>query len=119
MVFFSTDPREGFVRGNSTDKLNGLKTSSTKLKSLLVNEIFREETREIYIAKSNTRRQLNEQLRSLAREVTAAGYLIDRAIKEKITMLHDTLQDQKGKLTYGYLPPKVKELVQDVLKTMV
>lgn len=108
--------REGFVvakKGQSLDK--AFEPSREKIKSSLTNQIFREDLLEIKVQKANTQKALNEQTRIFL-ELGKNTHFISAQLNERLNQLAQDLSKIQGKKVYGYLPPELKQQVDDILQ---
>lgn len=120
ILFYSTDPREGFLFGRSEDEDNAhLNKASERVKSLFVNEIFKNDMKMIKETKSQQRINLNVVLANEIDKIAAGSYKLDTEIVGRFETLVERLNGITGKKQYGYLPPELKKEVDDLLRTIV
>ncbi len=108
MVIYSKDEREGFLRKG------GLKN----LKSSFTNDIFGDELKILYSAKTEQRNELKEQARqSLLQSLHKLGECnIDNpTIEQMVSELGEHLKNIKGKKVYGYLHKNIKDEVDRIV----
>lgn len=117
IMFYSANPREGYVNGTEADRYAGLRKASYKFKSLLSNAIF--DLDPVYEKKSEARDLLREELQTRCEQVANSQYPVSATLTRKVTDLHNILKDLPGKKQYGYLPADVKAKVDDLLVYMV
>ncbi len=118
-VVRSKTSNEGFiVRKKGEDLDEAFKPTREKIKSSLANEIFREDLYHLKVEKSNTRNELNQQLKNLL-EIGKNTHYISKELSDKIQKLSEDLSRTSGKKVYGYLPPHLKEQVDDILKLII
>ena len=108
MVLFSTDPKEGYL------SRQGIRS----IKSALVSTIYRNDRLHIYEQKDEQRGLLRQEAE--ARMATligqmAAGALQSDKLELLVTDLAQRLQEVSGKKVYGYLPPRVKRVVDEIV----
>ena len=109
MVLYSTDEhREGYISKRGIENLR--RTFGT--------EIFRDELSEIYDEQTARRNTLTAEAREEFEEIfmqMQTGVYADKSVIDKISELAEKLNSVKGKKVYGYLPPKLKELVNTII----
>lgn len=108
MVLFSTDPKEGYL------SRQGIRS----IKSALVSTIYRNDRLHIYEQKDEQRSLLRQEAE--ARMATligqmAAGTLQSDKLELLVTDLAQRLREVSGKKVYGYLPPRVKRVVDEIV----
>lgn len=108
MVIFSTDPKEGFLT----------KQGIRSIKSALVSTIYRNDRLHIYEKKDHQRsilqQEAEEQMASLIGQMST-GTLQNGKLELLVTDLAQRLQEVSGKKVYGYLPPRVKRIVDEIV----
>lgn len=108
MVCYSKDQAEGYLT----------KQGIQKMKSTLANEIFKQELIPLYSDKTQKRDHLKEQssvaLKDMVLQMQNRIYENQR-IEELLLHLADRLQYLSGKLQYGYLKPKLKNVVDEIV----
>lgn len=108
MVLFSTDPKEGYL------SRQGIRS----IKSALVSTIYRNDRLHIYEQKDEQRgllRQEAEARMATLIEQMAAGTLQSDRLELLVTDLAQRLREVSGKKVYGYLPPRVKRIVDEIV----
>ena len=108
MVLFSTDPKEGYL------SRQGIRS----IKSALVSTIYRNDRLHIYEQKDEQRSLLRQEAE--ARMATligqmAAGTLQSDKLELLVADLAQRLREVSGKKVYGYLPPRVKRIVDEIV----
>ena len=108
MVLFSTDPKEGYL------SRQGIRS----IKSALVSTIYRNDRLHIYAQKDEQRGLLRQEAE--ARMATligqmATGTLQSDRLELLVTDLAQRLREVSGKKVYGYLPPRVKRIVDEIV----
>ena len=92
-----------------------------KIKSELINDIFRQEMLHIYEQKSESRdelmRQARKEMQKLTREMqqSLCSY---PTVETLMAELSQKLETVKGKKSYGYLPKSLKSLVDRIVDEM-
>ena len=110
---------EGFiVRSKDQDLDEAFKPTRERIKSSLTNEIFREDLHQLKVEKSNTRNELNKQLKQRL-EIGKTTHYVSKEVSQKMQQLSQELRNVSGKKVYGYLPPHLKQQVDDILQTIV
>ena len=108
MVIFSTDPKEGFLT----------KQGIRSIKSALVSTIYRNDRLHIYEKKDHQRsilqQEAEEEMTSLIGQMSA-GTLQNGKLGLLVADLAKRLQEVSGKKVYGYLPPRVKRIVDEIV----
>lgn len=114
LMFYSKDKTEGFIPGGT----HKLEQASRKLSSIFLNEIYKDDIAVLNREKNHVRdqftHQLNQQLTTLKHKHTVAPQLI-----EKLQTLSKHLKSTPGKHEYGYLPPPLKSMVNDLLREFI
>lgn len=108
MVLFSTDPKEGYL------SRQGIRS----IKSALVSTIYRNDRLHIYEQKDEQRgllRQEAEARMATLIEQMATGTLQSDKLELLVTDLAQRLREISGKKVYGYLPPRVKRIVDEIV----
>ena len=108
MVLFSTDPKEGYL------SRQGIRS----IKSALVSTIYRNDRLHIYEQKDEQRGLLRQEAE--ARMATligqmAIGTMQSDRLELLVTDLAQRLREVSGKKVYGYLPPRVKRIVDEIV----
>ena len=108
MMAWSTQPGEAYLT----------REGIRRIKSLLTNQIFRQEMLHTYEQKSASRDELVRQARRAIRQLTQemaqdiCGHPEAEAMMQKLSVQLETV---KGKKSYGYLPKPVKKTVDEVV----
>ena len=108
MVLFSTDPKEGYL------SRQGIRS----IKSALVSTIYRNDRLHIYEQKDEQRgllRQEAEARMATLIEQMATGNLQSDKLELLVADLAQRLREVSGKKVYGYLPPRVKRIVDEIV----
>ena len=108
MVLFSTDPKEGYL------SRQGIRS----IKSALVSTIYRNDRLHIYEQKDEQRSFLQQEAE--ARMATligqmSTGTLQNGKLELLVADLAQRLREVSGKKVYGYLPPRVKRIVDEIV----
>lgn len=92
-----------------------------KIKSMLTNDIFRQEMLHVYEQKSHSRDELVAEARRVMLELASEMRrdVCEHPEAEALLLtLSRELKNVKGKKQYGYLPKRVKKLVDEVVDQM-
>lgn len=108
LLLYSTDPkREGYLTEENL----------MQLKSVLAAEIFRDELTPIYKEQTESRDELTkiarEEIAELIESLRANSCPSD-VLAEKLLKLSDALKAVKGRKVYAFLPPHIKNIVNEV-----
>ena len=108
MVVFSSDPREGFLT----------KQGIREVKAAFARQIFQQDLLHIYEQKTEYRNVLQQDAGERMAELIVQMQRGDAA-NERLAALTEELarmlQATKGKKVYGYLPPRVKAVVDAIV----
>lgn len=111
MMAWSSDPSQGYLNND------GIRA----IRSRLTNDIFKQEMLHIYEQKSQSRDELALQARKamsdLVREMQN-GICNHPEAEQLIMELSQQLESVHGKKQYGYLPKKLKTLVDEIVDQM-
>lgn len=108
MVCYSADSRSGFLTEHGIEQI----------KSALAREIFQQDLTEIYQRQTQHRDSLTKDAGELMRRLAAemrTGRLENRYLEQLMEELARRLLRCSGKKQYGYLPPAVKSLVDEIV----
>ena len=108
MVLFSTDPKEGYL------SRQGIRS----IKSALVSTIYRNDRLHIYEQKDEQRSLLQQEAEARMAaliEQMSTGTLQSDKLELLVTDLAQRLREVSGKKVYGYLPPRVKRIVDEIV----
>lgn len=115
LYFYSKDKNEGFI----TNKQEGLKKASAKLKSIFFNEIFKDDVSYLKSVKNEQETLLQNTLSELTANISNNNHFPAQSITEKMIILSKKLESITGRMYYGYMPADIKENINDILKTCV
>ena len=109
MVVYSTGSKRGFITEEKIEKI----------KSMLANEIFKNDMYELYDNKTQAREKISDEIK--ARLKVIAERIRDRDFSDSevcdmLKQFSEKLKLQKGKKLYGYLPSKMKKEVDEIFK---
>lgn len=106
-VFYSLDKKLGYVTKQSIDNI----------RSSMATDIFAEDLHNIYDTQTARRNTLTDEARKEISDLIfqlQQGTCTNAKIAEKLTLLAEKLKDVSGKKVYGYLPPALKNLVDEI-----
>ena len=108
MVIFSSEPKEGYLT----------KQGISSIKSALVSTIYRNDRLHVYEKKDEQRSLLQQeaeaQMVSLIGQM-ATGTLQNSKLELLTAELSRRLHEVSGRKVYGYLPPRVKRIVDEIV----
>jgi len=108
MVCYSADGKSGFLS----------KQGIADIKSMLAKEIFQQDLIAIYQRQTQRRDELTEDAGKVMRQLVLEmqnGSLDNQRIEQLMTELAQRLHGRSGKKQYGYLPPALKSLVDEIV----
>ena len=111
MVIFSTDPKEGYLTQD------GIR----QVKSAFARRIFHHDLMHVYEQKTEYRNQLQRDAATAMQELIRQmrdGTLENSQLEEQMEALARRLQTVRGKKVYGYLPPEVKLMVDEIVDAL-
>ena len=111
MIVFSTDPREGYLT----------KDGIRQVKSAFARRIYYADRMHIYQQKDTARQELQEQTRRAMVECIAQlehGSIDNPRMEQLTEELAERLLTVKGRKVYGYLPPRVKAIVDAIVEEL-
>ena len=92
-----------------------------QIKSMLTNDIFKQELLHVYEQKSESRDELVQEAREALLELTRQmqnGICNYQEVEALMMQLSQTLESVAGKKSYGYLPKPVKKVVDEIIDQM-
>ena len=111
LLVYSTNPKQGFLTTKGIDQI----------RSAFANDIFHDDLQSIYQEQTLSRDELKAvsktEFESIARKIQQGGF-DNSQLENFIYKLHSQLQKVKGKKVYGYLPPEVKETVNNIFSEL-
>ena len=111
MIVFSTDPREGYLT----------KEGIRQVKSAFARRIYYADRMHIYQQKDTARQELQAQARKAMVECIAQlehGTSDSPRLEQLTEELAERLLTIKGRKVYGYLPPRVKAIVDAIVEEL-
>ena len=111
LLVYSTNPKQGFLTKAGIDEI----------RSAFANDIFHDDLQSIYQEQTVSRDELKavskNEFESIVNMIASNGYTYPQ-LEELIRKLYIQLQNVKGKKVYGYLPPEVKETVNNIFSEL-
>lgn len=111
LLVYSTNPKQGFLTAKGIDQI----------RSAFANDIFHDDLQSIYQEQTLSRDELKTvsktEFESIVRKIQQGGF-DNSQLENFICKLHSQLQKVKGKKVYGYLPPEVKETVNNIFSEL-
>ena len=111
LLVYSTNPKQGFLTAKGIDQI----------RSAFANDIFHDDLQSIYQKQTLSRDELKAvsktEFESIVRNIQQGGF-DNPQLENFILKLHSQLQNVKGKKVYGYLPPDVKETVNNIFSEL-
>ena len=108
MVIFSTDPKEGYLT----------KQGIRSIKSAFARQIYRQDLISVYERQTEYRNILQRNAQALMADLIRQmehGTIHNEKLERLTEELAVRLQCTTGKKVYGYLPPKVKRIVDEIV----
>ena len=108
MVIFSTDPKEGYLT----------KAGIRQVKSAFARRIYQQDLLHVYEQKTEYRDTLQREARQAMVELIQkmkTGTVEDPRLEFLLEELARRLKNTKGKKVYGYLPPRTKAVVDEIV----
>ena len=112
MIVFSTDPREGYLT----------KDGIRQVKSAFARRIYYADRMHIYQQRGAARQELQTRTRKAMLECIAQlehGSMDNARLEQLTEELAERLLTVKGRKVYGYLPPRVKAIVDAIVEELV
>lgn len=111
MILFSADPKEGYLT----------KEGIRQVKSVFARRIYHADRMHIYQQKDIARQELQAQTRKAMVECIAQlehGSMDNARLEQLTEELAERLLTVKGRKVYGYLPPRVKAIVDAIVEEL-
>ena len=108
MVCYSADAKSGFLT----------KRGIADIKSMLAKEIFQQDLIAIYQRQTQRRDELSQKTGEVMEQLITemqTGSLNNQRIEQFMTELAQRLRGRSGKKQYGYLPPALKSIVDEIV----
>ena len=111
LLVYSTNPKRGFLTTKGIDQI----------RSAFANDVFHDNLQSIYQEQTLSRDELKAvsrtEFESIVRKIQQGGF-DDPQLENLVLKLNSQLQKVKGKKVYGYLPPDVKETVNNIFSEL-
>ena len=111
LLVYGANPKQGFLTAKGIDQI----------RSAFANDIFHDDLQSIYQEQTLSRDELKAvsktEFESIVRKIHQGGF-DNSQLENFIYKLHSQLQKVKGKKVYGYLPPEVKETVNNIFSEL-
>ena len=111
LLVYGANPKQGFLTAKGIDQI----------RSAFANDIFHDDLQSIYQEQTLSRDELKAvsktEFESIVRKNHQGGF-DNSQLENFIYKLHSQLQKVKGKKVYGYLPPEVKETVNNIFSEL-
>ena len=111
LLVYSTNPKQGFLTTKGIDQI----------RSAFANDIFHDDLQSIYQEQTLSRDELKAvsktAFESIVKKIHQGGF-DDPELKNLVLKLNSQLQNVRGKKVYGYLPPEVKETVNNIFSEL-
>ena len=108
LIAYSADAKKGYVTEKGIEQM----------RACLAKEIFKQELYEIYseqtIRRDRLLQSVDDSLKALSLQINK-HHCENSNVEQMIKLLSEKLQNFKGRKVYGYLPQKVKELVNQIV----
>ncbi|MDO4945925.1 MAG: MobP3 family relaxase, partial [Ruminococcus sp.] len=111
LLVYGVNPKQGFLTTKGIDQI----------RSAFANDIFHDDLQSIYQEQTLSRDELKAvsrtEFESIVRKIQQGGF-DDPQLENLVLKLNSQLQKVKGKKVYGYLPPEVKETVNNIFSEL-
>ena len=111
LLVYSTNPKQGFLTTKGIDQIS----------SAFANDIFHDNLQSIYQEQTISRDELKAVSKTEFENIVdniCQGNFDCPLLEELVRKLYSQLQNVKGKKVYGYLPPEVKETVNNIFSEL-
>lgn len=111
LLVYSTNPKQGFLTKEGIDKI----------RSVFANDIFHDDLQSIYMEQTISRDELKAvsktEFENIADNIRQGNFDCP-LLEDLVRKLYSQLQNVRGKKVYGYLPPEVKQTVNDIFSEL-
>ena len=111
LLVYGANPKQGFLTAKGIDQI----------RSAFANDIFHDDLQSIYQEQTLNRDQLKAvsktEFESIVRKIQQGGFA-NPQLENLVLKLNSQLQNVRGKKVYGYLPPEVKQIVNDIFSEL-
>ena len=111
LLVYSTNPKQGFLTKEGIDKI----------RSAFANDIFHDDLQSIYQEQTISRDELKAVSKTEFENIVdniRRGNFDCPLLEDLVRKLYSQLQNANGKKVYGYLPPEVKQTVNDIFSEL-
>lgn len=111
LLVYSTNPKQGFLTTKGIDQI----------RSAFANDVFHDNLQSIYQEQTISRDELKAVSKTEFENIVdniCQGNFDCPLLEELVRKLYSQLQNVKGKKVYGYLPPEVKETVNNIFSEL-
>ena len=111
LLVYSTNPKQGFLTKDGIDKI----------RSVFANDIFHDDLQSIYMEQTISRDELKAVSKTEFENIVdniRQGNFDCPLLEDLVRKLYSQLQNVRGKKVYGYLPPEVKQTVNDIFSEL-
>ena len=111
LLVYSTNPKQGFLTKEGIDKI----------RSAFSNDIFHDDLQSIYMEQTISRDELKAVSKTEFENIVdniRQGNFDCPLLEDLVRKLYSQLQNLRGKKVYGYLPPEVKQTVNDIFSEL-
>ncbi|MGN0613745.1 MAG: MobP3 family relaxase [Porcipelethomonas sp.] len=111
LLVYSTNPKQGFLTKEGIDKI----------RSAFANDIFHDDLQSIYQEQTISRDELKAVSKTEFENIVdniRQGNFDCPLLEDLVRKLYSQLQNVRGKKVYGYLPPEVKQTVNDIFSEL-
>lgn len=111
LLVYSTNPKQGFLTKKGIDKI----------RSVFANDIFHDDLQSIYMEQTISRDELKAVSKTEFENIVdniRQGNFDCPLLEDLVRKLYSQLQNVNGKKVYGYLPPEVKQTVNDIFSEL-
>lgn len=108
MIVFSANPKEGYLT----------KQGIRDIKSAFANRIFEQDLLQVYERKTEYRNELQRSAEERMAELIfqmEVGTIRNKRLEQLTAELAERLKHTKGRKVYGYLPPQIKRIVDEIV----
>ena len=111
LLVYSMNPKQGFLTAKGIDQI----------RSAFANDIFHDDLQSIYQEQTLSRDELKAvsktEFENIIRKIQQSSF-DNPQLENLIQKLYSQLQNVRGKKMYGYLPPEVKETVNNIFSEL-
>lgn len=111
LIVYSSDPRQGYLT----------KSGIEKIRSVVANNIFRNELQNLYQQQTDVRDKLRSEADNVMKNMLSElqnNNQVDPQLEQLVLKLQTQLRNFKGKKVYGYLQPNVKKTVDRIVSEL-